>query len=321
MSWLVLGFKGAPPKRDFGELSLGQTRLIRVDRSDPSISAHVDPAWAVTELLVVAPGDESPAWERRLAKELALALAESVSGQAREVELAASPTCLEADRPSRRRAAPTLDAAGFAAWLGTVCEDRRVIDQGLVDAIRRHCGLLPAASLVVATARTKPHDLQALEETVRERFGRDLPADYLTFLREVGALRIEVVEDGDRSPLGPVLLPAKAVTNHLCRGSWLTDRTDGDFMPFFRFGDDEYFAFDFADAEPNIVVALCDGEIEHRAASFSEWLAAWREASLIPELAAKRSARSSLTSAAGLERWWTRNRGWVRQMYDGHDPG
>ena len=83
-------------------VTLGSYQLTRVAADDPAVRDAIDPAWRMTEVLVLHPiGDAAP-WEQRVAKEFA----GEVGGTARPVTLACAPTPLPLPRSLPRSPAP-----------------------------------------------------------------------------------------------------------------------------------------------------------------------------------------------------------------------
>ena len=318
--WLVLSFHPDPPPRDFGEVSLGAVLVRRVDPRSELLTPALDPRWAVTEAFVVAAGADAEAWERRLARELAEALAEDVGGQARELELSELPSPLPAAPGSEAEPEGAREPEAFAEWLAGITDDAGfIVDDEVRQSLWAHYELAEPR-LRVAKARAKAVDLEALAELVRERFDAALPSEYLRLLTEVGALRLEVVDGETKSPLRDVLLPPKAITHYLTQGTWLSGVEGRQLVPFFRFGEDEFYALDLARAEPSVCGAYFTGDVEPAARSFSAWLRAWRRAAMVPDLMgaddmdAEVEEGSVFESEASFVRWWNGNAGWAREI-------
>ena len=333
--WLLLGAEVGAGARDLGEVELGPYVLQRVAGTDPALGGAVDPRWSLAEILLLRRRASATRWEERTALEFMKLLEEDVGTTAREVRLLGEPITV----PSTYRAPSLadLDMAGWEAWLTTVRDARgHVQDPELRDALSREHdldddedddeddasdgdaedgGAEDSAALLLARVRAKPDDLDLLVRTTRELLGAELPSDYLDFLREIGAMRIELSEEGHRTSLGTVLLPAKAVVQALdgplVRS--LRENTEGDYVPFFQFGD-EHYAFDMG-SDPASVVRLPEAETTHP--SFRDWLAAWRDAKLAAsEIQQAPITAPRLATRAAFERCWERTASWVRPLYE-----
>lgn len=320
---LFLGQKHGASSRDLGEVRLGAYLLQRVAQRDPALGGVIDPTWSLTEVFVLRAVDGAvPDWERRVAKELTPELADDIGGE-REIVLSGVPTTIGSTFAA---APPPVEAvAAFAAWLDSVRDESgRLTEAAIVRGLREaHFPVaeqeeLGALAFGVGRAKAKPVDLAALEDEVRRLFGAELPAEYLMFLRDVGALRLETIAEGKRTSLGEVVLPAKAIVEAL-RTSWVASlrEADQEYVPFFRFDDERYDAFDIS-CDPAPVVRLEDGNpVTHR--SFSAWLEAWRAGGLrAREIRREANAQEPprLTTAAAIVRRWAHHETWVRPMYE-----
>lgn len=323
-TWLFVGMRHPSAARDLGEVALGSFVLQRVERGDPALAGLLDERWAVTELYVLREATPGTAWERRLARELAPVFADDVGTAAREVTLSGVPaTAPSAYTPPQSLAEPEA----FAAWLeGVRGEDGRIADAAIVARLTADHGLDdeiedgPPFEIAVGRARAKPEGLTALAEAVRTHLRAELPTDYVAFLRDVGALRLETIDEGERSSLGDVFLPAKAVIEALHDDVIETLReTEGTaLLPFFRYADRRYFALDLG-CEPPVVVRISEEPEEVTHASFAHWLAAWRAESLSARAIASHRLAAippGLTNARTLQQWWSTNEAWVRPMYE-----
>ncbi len=322
-AWLFLGAEVPASGRDLGEVELGPYMLQRVAASDPALEGAVDPSWSLTELLLLRARKGTPTapWECRAAEDFVAFFQEDVGAPGRLLRLAGEPMTVSSTFVDR---APSLDVNAWTAWLAAVRDERSIIvDPRVVAALREEHDLdfeeqgAERAELALARVKAKPEDLELLGSAVRERLGAELPADYVMFLRDVGALRLELVDDGGRGSLGTVLLPPKAVIQALDDGfvSAMRENGTGDYVPFFRF-QDRHYALDLG-ADPARVVLLPDLERATHP-SFAAWLGAWRAANLAASRIAPVacSAAGRLTTCAAFARCWARIARSARSLYE-----
>ena len=304
MAWLIFGDADVP--LTITTVALGNHRLTRVAPDDPAVRDAIDPAWRLTDVLVLHPAGEVAPWEQRVAKEFA----GEVGGTARPVTLACAPTPVP---PAPAVAAPTvepdaLSPGALAAWLAACCDP-----DGFVP-VAHHPAIMPAGAVDVTidVVPVAADQLDALVAAVRADRAARLPDAYLALLREVGAPRVEWFDaDGVSCHRAALLTPGEVLDD-------LADFDERDaVIAFFRDGADAVFAFDPAAAPPAIVVRE-DGEVtDLTALTFGAWLALWHD-SLGAELVDRvpTVAAAPPPGAAALVRRWDGIAAWVRPMYD-----
>lgn len=308
MAWLIFGDADVPITIE--RVTLGGYQLARVAADDPAVRAAIDPAWRMTEVLVLHPVREVPAWEQRVAKEFAAEL----GGTARPVTLAGAPTplALPAAPTSGPRDEPdALTSAALAAWLAA-CRD----PDGFVPPAH-HPAIMPAGAVDVTidVVPVGADELAALAAAVHADRATRLPDAYLALLRDVGVPRVEWLDgDGVACHRAELLTPGEVLAD-------LADFDDRDaVIAFFRDSTDAVFAFDPA-ADPAAIVVREDGEVtDLTALTFGAWLASWHD-SLGAGLF-ERVPTVEVTpppGAAALVRRWNGIVAWVRPMYDDWD--
>ena len=305
---MIFGDADAPVTVE--RVTLGSYQLTRVAADDPAVRDAIDPAWRMTEVLVLHPiGDAAP-WEQRVAKEFA----GEVGGTARPVTLACAPTPLPLPRapaPAPTVEPDVLTSAALAAWLGACCDP-----DGFVPAVH-HPAIMPAGAVDVSidVVPVAADELAALVAAVHADRAARLPDAYLELLRDVGAPRVEWFDaDGASCHWAELLPPGEVLAD-------LADLDDRDaVIAFFRDSRDAVFAFDPA-AEPAAIVVREDGEVtDLTALTFGAWLALWHDglgAELFDRVPTVEVAPSP--SAAALVRRWHGIAAWVRPMYDDWD--